>query len=175
MVRVANSAKLDFREALATAEVRTSFTDDQIAQLIIDFREKLNAGRPSTVAEESQLMASAIRPLYDALLGAADLTSFDTDQLGALFWDLYAACTANTRSALRCPELNDYEEAWADMVSLVLSTPEVSESVVTNPCGSRIAVVGGLPCLQSSLRACPRASISIVSSLDSLVALRVAL
>ena len=142
MVQIANTAKLHFKEALAAAGIKTSFSDDRISELISEFRERLNTGRPNTIAEESQLMAAAIRPLYDAILGEADLTPYDSDQLGALFWDLYVACTSNTQSAPKCLKLNEDEEAWADRVSLLLAAPRAPQIVITNPWTTRIAIFG---------------------------------
>ena len=121
MVKISSSARLDFRESLAKAEISIPIRDDELSDVINKVRENINSTTTSSLSEETELMLQALRPVYDVILGHADVAHLDSDQLGLLFWDLYCASVSGTQAARRCANLTADSEAWADMITLVLA------------------------------------------------------
>ena len=132
-MKVAASAKSNFRKALADNGLEWSPTDSQVDGIIRRIRSTVNCENPSTIAEEAQMMVRALSPAYLSLRGAEALDWMDSDQWSALLWDLFTAAASNTQTAARCPKLVESSEGWSDMVVLVIATPLPENVSVHSP------------------------------------------
>jgi len=144
-MKVASGSRLNLREAFVAANLRGELSDDELDEVIVSCRSKLNElPRVDDLYSESSRMVEALQPLLAlACEKCEDSVSLDSDQWGNFLWDGYCACTSNTRAASRCTELNSNMEAWMDMVTLLLASPEEREAALPIPTFSRFRVSVG--------------------------------
>ena len=146
MAKVSATARLNFRTALSDADIvlfpQADLGDGKIDKVIKGLRSSLSSSNPRSQGEEIDTMVEARRPLYDLCLQVmTESEEWDADEWSALLWDLYAAAVSNIASARKCESVTSDQEAWADMITLLLASPVQERSVVSNRWLSRWAVV----------------------------------
>ena len=132
-MKVASSAKSNFRKALQDSSISWTPSDSEVEKLIRSIRSAINSSSPTTLADEGQLLVKALSPVYLALREAEALDWMDSDQWAFLMWDIYTAAASNTQSAARCPKITDSSDGWSDMITIVIATPLPHDVITTSP------------------------------------------
>jgi hypothetical protein len=86
--------------------------------------------------EQAEGLVIAIRPFKDLILEAAEDKGLDHDEYGELFWALLKASLAGTKGAENFDLIASSDEAWSDMIVLLLLSTE-AEPVVRFPLWGR--------------------------------------
>ena len=175
MAKVAAGARLAFREALSTAQLPNDIGDRDIDDAIRKMRKTLSKSKPTTLGAEVDTMREALKPSLQLVLRSCpDAEQLDSDQWGGLLWDLYTAACSHTVAGHRCENLNGNEEAWSDLVTLLLTSPEQPPMVIRCFWTSRrmmvvwLSMLGGLVTLLLQLEGWSAKSkfyIMVISSL----------
>ena len=123
-MKVSTTARVAFRVSLSNAGIALELSDAEVDEMIRNIRGALNAGTPAGLGSEVELCVQALRPLKLLLLERSEVSSWDVDQWTYLIWDLLVSATSGTKAALKFKALTESEDAWHDMVTLLLTSVE---------------------------------------------------
>ena len=123
-MKVSTTARVAFRVSLSNAGIALELSDAEVDEMIRNIRGALNAGTPAGLGNEVELCVQALRPLKPLLLERSEVSSWDVDQWTYLIWDLLVSATSGTKAALKFKALTESEDAWHDMVTLLLTSVE---------------------------------------------------
>ena len=133
MAKVAATARANFRAALLSADVPSSIADRQLDVLIRSVRATLNSSNTNGLDEEADCMSRALDPVRELLLENREAAAWDSDVWSGVLWDIYTAMVSSTMAATKCANLTADEEAWSDMVTVLLARPTAAEAIAIHP------------------------------------------
>ena len=127
MVRISQAARHNVRRTLETHNVDVVLKDSELDNIIHHLRNELNRAPTGSKSEEANALVSGLLPWRKALNTGIG-PEFDHDSWSRLLWDCYTSACNDTQAASRCSNIVESEEAWSDMVVLLLSQSVDEES-----------------------------------------------
>ena len=128
------------RTALAEASLDTELSDLELDVVVQDLRKTVLTSSDADLAVESQTALSVLRPFQDMLLESAERHGLVSDQWGYVLYDIFNASVAGTKSEQKLQRIGGSEEAWAVMITLLLTEDDEKENgagpLVVAPSGS---------------------------------------
>ena len=127
-MRVAAESRRSFREALEVSGLRCTFGDAALDSVIRHVRQTINLKKPSGLDEEQEALSLALVEIRCLVEDFAQQEGWDESTWQLFLWNAFCASVSGTQSAERVPFHSESDEAWTDLVALVLAL-DVSQPV----------------------------------------------
>ena len=118
--------RLEVRTALQKHHLGVDVGDGDLDNIVRMQRRSILAIADRSETEQAETFVEALKPWRELLIASGEEQGFDTDDFSVAFWDLLEAGTAGTKSATVLEQFGANEEAWANVVSLVLLAAEAA-------------------------------------------------
>ena len=127
-MRVAAESCRSFREALEVSGLRCTFGDAALDSVIRHVGQTINLKKPSGLDEEQEALSLALVEIRCLVEDFAQQEGWDESTWQLLLWNAFCASVSGTQSAERVPFHSESDEAWTDLVALVLAL-DVSQPI----------------------------------------------
>ena len=144
MAKIAYRTRFGKRTLLQRAKINVRLRDSELDILFRGVRRGLQAQADANIGDLTEAFVRVLTPVKSTLPPSVEAAGYDQDDYSAVLWDFCAAAKAGTKSAAVLEEFGSSEEAWADMVALLLLGQE-AKPIEVIPCrGHRFSIAGSL-------------------------------
>ena len=120
-MKVSNRTRNNIRAVFANYDLPSTTSDKELDAYVRELRKAVGASSDDSLQQEAALAQQVLTPFRDCLLDEAEKQGLDSEQWGNILYDIFLAATSGTKSEAKLQRLVNSEDAWADMVTLLLT------------------------------------------------------